>query len=158
SPETPAAFSAFCDASASPRMWSSCDCVAKSGSSCLRWSGYSETAEPITPLALSTSETRTLSVPKSTPATMAMVNPREQMSDTEGRCQRTILEGRGNRLSSDPCPLISDLWHLSSRLSVIGSRPVLPEEVLVVERAGERPGMRIDRQRMCRHPGDVFED
>ena len=37
-----------------------------------RCSGYSATAEPSRPRSLSTIETRTLSVPKSTPATMAM--------------------------------------------------------------------------------------
>src|SRR5207245_2262157 len=53
-------------------MWSACDCVANSGSSRLRCRGYSATAEASKPRSLSTSETRTLKVPKSTPATTAI--------------------------------------------------------------------------------------
>ena len=93
SPEIPAALTALRLASASPRMWSSCDWVAKSGSSRLRWRGYSETAEPITPFSLSTIETRTLSVPKSTPATMAML-----VSPQQNRCQRTDVSPTADRL------------------------------------------------------------
>ena len=48
--------------------------VAWSGSSFLRISGYSAVAEPRRPWRLSKMETRTLSVPKSTPATMATVS------------------------------------------------------------------------------------
>src|SRR6266705_3232746 len=53
-------------------MWSACDCVANSGSSRLRCRGYSATTEASKPRSLSTSETRTLKVPKSTPATTAI--------------------------------------------------------------------------------------
>src|ERR1044071_6851925 len=70
SPEMPACFTAERMALASARIWSSCDCVAYSGSSRLRCSGYSETAEPSMPRSPSTMETRTLNVPKSTPATI----------------------------------------------------------------------------------------
>src|SRR5437016_8230475 len=59
-------------------MWSACDCVANSGSSRLRCRGYSATAEASKPRSLSTSETRTLKVPKSTPATTAMPFPRQK--------------------------------------------------------------------------------
>ena len=45
-------------------------CVAKSGSSGLRRSGYSATPAPRRPRALSNREARTLRVPKSTPATI----------------------------------------------------------------------------------------
>ena len=57
-------------ASAKARMWSAWLCVAWSGSSFLRCSGYSAMPEPSRPRSLSKMETRTLSVPKSTPATM----------------------------------------------------------------------------------------
>jgi hypothetical protein len=57
------------------RDLAACDCVAKYGSSCLRCSGYSDTAEPSRPRSLSTIDTRTLSVPKSTPATTAICAP-----------------------------------------------------------------------------------
>src|SRR5436853_7846729 len=53
-------------------MWSACDCVANSGSSRLRCRGYSATAEASKPRSLSTSETRTHKVAKSTPATTAI--------------------------------------------------------------------------------------
>src|SRR5947207_13776350 len=57
---------------AKARTLSSCDCVAYSGSSRSRWSGYSGRAVASSPRSLSTRETRTLRVPKSTPATIAM--------------------------------------------------------------------------------------
>src|SRR5258708_7566075 len=60
-------------AATSAFMCASCDCVAKSGSLRSRLTGYSETPHPNAPRALSTIETRTLWVPKSTPATNAMV-------------------------------------------------------------------------------------
>ena len=72
SPEMPAEATALRVAAARARIWSACAWVAKSGSSRLRCSGYSSTAVPRRPRWLSTMETRTLSVPKSTPATMAM--------------------------------------------------------------------------------------
>src|SRR5581483_593326 len=75
SPGTPACLTAACMASVSARMWSSWDCVAYSGSSRLRWRGYSAIADPIMPRSLSTMETRTLRVPKSTPATIAIRIP-----------------------------------------------------------------------------------
>src|ERR1035438_467145 len=53
-------------------MWSAWLCVAWSGSSFLRSSGYSAAPAPRRPWTLSKTETRTLSVPKSTPATMLM--------------------------------------------------------------------------------------
>src|SRR6266704_353063 len=59
-------------AAARARMCSSCDWVAYSGSSRLRWRGYSAMAEASRPRSLSTMETRTLNVPKSTPATTAI--------------------------------------------------------------------------------------
>jgi hypothetical protein len=65
SPSTPAASSARRMAVTSACMWSRCDCVAWSGSSFLRVSGYSPVAEPSRPLCtLSKIDTRTLSVPK----------------------------------------------------------------------------------------------
>src|SRR3569623_617014 len=57
----------------SAAIWSACDCVAKSGSSRLRCNGYDADAVPTGPHSLSTNVTRTLNVPKSTPATTAIV-------------------------------------------------------------------------------------
>ena len=50
-------------------IWSSCDWVLSWGSVGELCSGYSATAEPSLPRSLSKMEMRTLSVPKSTPAT-----------------------------------------------------------------------------------------
>src|SRR6266436_536119 len=75
SPEIPAFFTASRVAAASARMWSWCDWVAYSGSSRLRCRGYSARAESSNPRSLSTMETRTLRVPKSTPATIAISRP-----------------------------------------------------------------------------------
>src|SRR5664279_4621535 len=69
-PGTPAFASAAPVASTSACMWSEWRCVAWSGSSRLRSTGYSAIAEPSRPLTLSNRETRTLCVPKSTPATI----------------------------------------------------------------------------------------
>ena len=74
SPPIPASFTACLVAAAKAAIWSPCDCVAYSGSSRLRCKEYSAMAEPIRPRSLSTNETRTLNVPKSTPATMLIVS------------------------------------------------------------------------------------
>src|SRR6266404_6036187 len=72
SPDMRAAAVALRVASAKARMWSSWLWVAWSGSSFFRCSGYSATPEPRRPRSVSTMVTRTLKVPKSTPATIAM--------------------------------------------------------------------------------------
>src|SRR5215471_2703060 len=74
-PSIAADFMALWVASANAFMWSVWDWVAWSGSSFLRWRGYSATPEPRRPLVLSKMETRTERVPKSTPATMDMSAP-----------------------------------------------------------------------------------
>src|ERR1043166_7248613 len=73
SPRTPDSFNAIFIAPTSAFIWSACDCVAKSGSVFDRWIGYSTTPLPIVPFLLSTIETLTLAVPKSTPATIGIV-------------------------------------------------------------------------------------
>ena len=93
SPAIPACFTAARVASANARMWSSCDCVAYSGSSRLRWSGYSASAEASSPRLLSTRETRTLRVPKSTPATMAIKVPSCHASTSASRDSARRLRG-----------------------------------------------------------------
>src|SRR5205823_4140967 len=68
-PSTPEFSMARRVANASAFMWSAWLWVAWSGSSFLRWRGYSPTPAPRRPLTESKIETRTLRVPKSTPAT-----------------------------------------------------------------------------------------
>src|SRR6185437_2494058 len=69
-------------AAASAFIWSPWDCVAWFGSSRLRCSGYCADAVAMDPLRLSTRVTRTLSVPKSTPATVVMQRaPCQMLSD-----------------------------------------------------------------------------
>src|SRR5665213_2148170 len=93
-------------------------------------------------------ETRTLSVPKSTPATIAI--PAYPLKRTVRR--RELGTARGGALWSHSAPLLSVLG-----LPVIGPRSVLAKEVLVVQFRRERTGRRVDRKRPCRHAGDVFE-
>ncbi len=80
-PDIFAVTNAFCMASARARMWSAWLCVARSGSFLLRCSGYSEMPDAIFPRSVSVSETRTLRVPKSTPATIAMEVPFSSRAD-----------------------------------------------------------------------------
>ena len=74
-PSTPVSASTRRVASTSASIWSLCRCVANSGSSRRRRSGYSADAVPSRPRSLSSSVTRTLSVPKSTPAAIMFLDP-----------------------------------------------------------------------------------
>src|SRR6478752_965904 len=75
------------------------DCVAKSGSRRSRLTGYSAVPAPIGPRSLSTSATRTLCVPKSTPATTATLVSRSGVPQHVPAqvTRRRLVHGVGDR-------------------------------------------------------------